>query len=359
MSKLVHMNKNRIAYIDNLKVFLTILVVAHHAAQAYGPTGGVWLVQDSDSIPWLRSLFFLNASYMMGLYFFISGYFSSISISGKGGFLFLRDRLIRLGIPLIVFIFLIFGPLHYKLSNGEGNYFVFLLDLYANQPPLATGHLWFVASLLAYSFLLWMGHWLLPKGKMKSAISFLPILILIAGLTLITAFVRQYYPVDAWETWLIPVEPAHLPQYLTLFFLGAYLQGKNSLEKWNDQTGLVFFTLAILLFLLRNSLSAIPIPRWLEEPLMESIFCVGLSIGLLVIFRRLLAKTNTYTRLLSENAYGIYLFHLLIVILFQKTVESIAWPAEGKWIFVFTASLLCSLVLSHLLRKIAVVRKII
>mgnify|MGYP006943057229 CR=1 FL=1 len=63
------MNSNRIVYIDNIKVFLTCLVVAHHAAQAYGPTGGVWVVNDPYKANWLRDFFFVNVSFMMGLYF--------------------------------------------------------------------------------------------------------------------------------------------------------------------------------------------------------------------------------------------------------------------------------------------------
>jgi hypothetical protein len=32
----------RLFYLDNLRVMLTVLVIAHHVGQAYGPTGGEW-----------------------------------------------------------------------------------------------------------------------------------------------------------------------------------------------------------------------------------------------------------------------------------------------------------------------------
>ena len=35
---------SRLLFVDNLRVLLTILVVAHHAGQPYGPTGGMWLI---------------------------------------------------------------------------------------------------------------------------------------------------------------------------------------------------------------------------------------------------------------------------------------------------------------------------
>ena len=42
----------RLYYADNLRVCLVMLVVAHHAAQAYGPTGGFWPIRNPESIGW-------------------------------------------------------------------------------------------------------------------------------------------------------------------------------------------------------------------------------------------------------------------------------------------------------------------
>ncbi|MDI9258173.1 acyltransferase family protein [Flavobacterium sedimenticola] len=91
-------NKARINYIDNNKIAITFLVVAHHAGQAYGNTGGVWLLEDSPKLEWLSSFFFINAAYMMGFFFFVSGYFMYFSVSRKSTAVFLKDRFRRLGI---------------------------------------------------------------------------------------------------------------------------------------------------------------------------------------------------------------------------------------------------------------------
>ena len=42
----------RINYIDNIKIAITFLVVAHHAGQAYGNTGGVWQLEDTPKLEW-------------------------------------------------------------------------------------------------------------------------------------------------------------------------------------------------------------------------------------------------------------------------------------------------------------------
>merc|ERR1712113_451915 len=47
----------------------------------------------------------LNQSYFMSLFFFFSGYFSPRSLNKKGTYMFLFDKLKRLGIPLIIMLY--------------------------------------------------------------------------------------------------------------------------------------------------------------------------------------------------------------------------------------------------------------
>jgi uncharacterized membrane protein YcfT len=92
--------KSRMAYLDKLKVALTILVIAHHAGQAYGPTGGQWPIFSLERSALLGPFFSVNASFFMGLFFLISGYFVPRAFDRKGSVIFLKDRFRRLGIPL-------------------------------------------------------------------------------------------------------------------------------------------------------------------------------------------------------------------------------------------------------------------
>lgn len=38
------MKEKRVNYLDNLKIFLTCLVIAHHSAHAYGNIMGSWVM---------------------------------------------------------------------------------------------------------------------------------------------------------------------------------------------------------------------------------------------------------------------------------------------------------------------------
>ena len=76
----------RLYYLDNLKVCLTVLVIMHHAGQAYG-NGGAWAYTPSNPaefMPWIWHFFSTNAAFFMGLYFLISGYFVPRSFDKQG-----------------------------------------------------------------------------------------------------------------------------------------------------------------------------------------------------------------------------------------------------------------------------------
>src|SRR5215475_4346458 len=92
----------RLDYLDTLKVLLTVLVIAHHAGQPYGPTGGRWPLFDAQRATILGPFFSVNAAFFMGLFFMISAYFLPSSFDRKGVSTFLKDRLLRLGIPFVV-----------------------------------------------------------------------------------------------------------------------------------------------------------------------------------------------------------------------------------------------------------------
>jgi glucans biosynthesis protein C len=356
------MKTNRIVYVDVIKVFLTCLVVAHHAGQAYGPTGGVWVVSDTAKTSWLGQFFFINASYMMGLYFFISGYFMVFSLNRKTNAQFIKDRLVRLGIPLLVFTFLVFLPFNYFSSTGDVSIVRFFIDSYFNKPPIATGHLWFVASLLVYSFiylLVFRTKTGVHETTAQKPFKTYYLLVYIILLTIISAWVRLKYPIDVWRTWLIPVEVAHIPQYLSLFLIGALFNRSQWLDTFKLSTGLAFFVLAVIGYVLNEILPDKIENYWLTESFVESMLCVGISMALLTFLRHYGNRTNAFISSLSENAYGIYLFHLLIVIALQKVLLDWNLNANIKFVIVSISSILLSLGLSILLRKSSWVRKVL
>lgn len=351
--------RKRIVYIDLIKVFLTCMVVAHHAGQAYGNTGGVWLVSDAPKLDYLKSFFFINASYMMGFYFFISGYFTYYSLHNKSVKIYLKSRFFRLGLPLLFFAFFIFGPLHYFSGNYQTNFFSFLIDLHFNHPPLSLGHLWFVASLLAYS-LVYLLIVKIIKVNVKFADTFkawYPIHYLVF-LIPANVLVRHTFPIDYWVTWLIPIEVAHLPQYLSLFLLGALFNKAKWLETIKPLSSFAYMFVGLLLFFSRYFIYQQFTAIW-SESVIESFLCVGLCFGIFSFFKLTFNHMNSLVRFLSDNSYGIYLFHLLIVAGFQLLLLNVDLNTNLKFVIVTLLSIFTAGALSAILRKNSLMKRIL
>jgi hypothetical protein len=98
---------SRNAGLDALRASLTLLVVFHHAAIPYGGEGSWFYVEikpsgaPSSIILTLFSAY--NQAFFMGLFFLIAGSLTPPAIARHGAARFLRERMIRLGLPLAVY----------------------------------------------------------------------------------------------------------------------------------------------------------------------------------------------------------------------------------------------------------------
>jgi peptidoglycan/LPS O-acetylase OafA/YrhL len=101
----------RTDFIDRLRVVLTVLVIVHHAAITYGGSGGWFYREVTDgglpSSMTLTLLTAVNQAFFMGMFFLLAGYFTPASLAKKGAARYLGDRLIRLGVPLVIFGFVL------------------------------------------------------------------------------------------------------------------------------------------------------------------------------------------------------------------------------------------------------------
>jgi glucans biosynthesis protein C len=248
----------RLSFIDNIRVFLTILVVAHHAGQAYGPTGGRWLIFNSERADSLGPFFAVNAAFFMGLFFFVAGYLTPDSYDRKGAKAFLSERLLRLGLPIALFALLIFPLVFYVLEPRAVSFAQFWRQTYLEQGQLEFGHLWFLVHLLVYAvgYALWrqvMRSDRSRHAKRLAVPSHPAIWMYLMALSGVSFIVRIGYPIDTWKSLfgLIPTEVAHLPQYLSLFILGLLAADHDWLRHMPRRRGLIWLSIGLGFALLR------------------------------------------------------------------------------------------------------------
>ena len=170
--------------------------------------------------------------FAMGPLFLVAGWFSARSLAHKGAGEFARSRLLRLGVPLIVFIFLIDRLAAYLGDLGYG--FRLSLTPYWGMPPryggpYAVGSLWFVAALLAFSLAYALLRRVHPApGALRW--SGAQVIAAAALLIAVTAFlVWQRWPLGDGHTFML-AEWQLWPQGAGLFALGVWAGEAGSLE---------------------------------------------------------------------------------------------------------------------------------
>ncbi len=152
--------------IGYLRAFVTVLVLAHHAVLAYhpfAPPAAAWLLTQPrwwlafpvvDSQRWSGFALFVgfNDVFFMSLMFFLSGLFVWKSLARKGSAGFLRDRVLRLGLPFVVASALI-APLAYYptyLLAGSSTGLAGFWREWRSLGNWPAGPAWFVWVLLVF-----------------------------------------------------------------------------------------------------------------------------------------------------------------------------------------------------------------
>ena len=372
----------RLYYLDNLKIGLTILVIAHHVGQAYGPTGGAWPIQETARAAILGPFFTVNRSFFMSLFFLISGYFMVASYDHHGPGPFLKGRLLRLGVPLLAFFFLIIPLQQYLYHLYKGDLGPLSFRQYYTTHYFAPvnaeanfAHLWYVEHLLVFALCYHVLRRTAWKRRKEGQVSTKPpghaaIIVFALALAFTSAVVRKWYPIDKWVGFLgfIQVAFADVPRDLSCFVLGAVAYRRQWLVGLSNRMGAIWLsvglTLAVLwyLFSLGHLWSALHISRKVLGtiyPIWESFLCCGMCLGLLVLFREKLNFQGHWGRLMAENQYAAYLFHVPVVVLVQVGVAGAALSPFTKFALVTAVSVPLTFLLSAAIRTPAFVRKVL
>ena len=376
-------DKERLHYLDNIKVFLIILVIIHHVGQAYGSTGGSWYYSyPGERVKALGLFFLFNASFFMGLFFFISGYFLPGSFDRHGVRKFIADKLIRFGFPL-VFAFFIMIPileyvkyLHYVNYISFKDYYIqhwfgYAPNMAARQPAFNLAHLWFIEHLLLYSILYAAIKMLTQRFIPRISISntwrarlyaIIPY-ILVLGFTTNLMRTTWDFPMDRWVAFLgfIQMEPAHIPQYLSLFIIGIFAYRWSFLESITSPRNMFWFVPGIGIYivtivLLFNTGAKRAFFAWEFK---EALLCIGICIGLLALFKTFFNRTGRIMRILSENAYGAYILHVPVVVMLQYAFDPVQAGAFTLFLIVSFLSIPGSLLAAFLVRIIPGVKRVL
>ncbi|HEY0273928.1 MAG TPA: acyltransferase, partial [Chitinophaga sp.] len=155
----------RSPWIDYLRSFITVLVVAHHAALAYTSFAvfnrqayilSTHPVVDTARCGWLDFPVMFNDTYFMALMFLLSGLFAGQGLLRKGRAAFLRDRVYRLLLPFVAGVTLLMPLAYYPawLGMGKpGGMGAYLADFFSVE-AWPVGPPWFLWVLFLFNALI-------------------------------------------------------------------------------------------------------------------------------------------------------------------------------------------------------------
>ena len=140
-------------WVDNVRVFVIAGVIVVHTATAYVLDLAAWYYDDERAAGGVWSVVLtpvagFGALFALGPLFFLAGWFSVRSLARRGPAGYARTRLVRLGLPLLVFLALVEPVTDYlgnirSESHGLAHYVV----------TTEVSVLWFAAALLVCSLL--------------------------------------------------------------------------------------------------------------------------------------------------------------------------------------------------------------
>jgi len=366
------MAQTRLAYLDNLRFLVIILVITMHSAVTYSGFGSWYYVEGAPEklnvfemviFGFLQS--FLQA-WFMGILFFISAFFAAKSLSKYGSLKFFKERLFRLGLPLLIYMLFIDPSISYFILGQQSDnpiwhdYINYLLSL---DWLSSSGPLWFALALLIFCTFYIVIRKFIPKQKTISVIQTKNIIVVIA-LTGIAAFlIRLVFPIGSA---VLNLQFSYFASYITLFVFGIMAGENDLLDSISERENIKWMILSLV----------IGIPLWgiimvfggtLEGnfnfnggfnwqsfafALWESFTAIGFSIGLTAFFREKLNSGNAFSGLLTENAFGMYFFHAPILIAVSLLLKNWAAGALIKFITVMILAAIGSFAFSLAIRKI-------
>jgi len=407
----------RDASLDYLRAFVVLLVLLHHSIMAYmvmwPAQPGIFSITPAPIVDPRRWVGFdllamFNDTFFMALMFLLSGLFVWPGLKRKGSARFLRDRMVRLGLPFLVAAGLLMPLAYYPsyVATGADPGFLAYARAWLSLSFWPSGPAWFIWLLLVFDaaasglYALWRrsaSTWAANTraantraantraantraawhfGVPDRAPAF------VAGLIIVSAVV--YVPLElafGADRWFafgpFSFQSSRLLLYATYFLAGiqigasgmesGFLARKAELARqWPIwlAAALAAFALrlaVIMTLVLPLAVAHRPLPLGLRvlSDLTVVLCCGTISFAFIALSRRFAVARRPVFDSLGASSYGMYLVHYPVVVWLQFALFTVALGAIAKGAIVFVSAVILSWGLVVALRRIPVIARVI
>lgn len=347
----------RYDYLDNIKWVLAVLVIFHHAAAIAGLDPFSFnlprVIQSGQyQYETLGRFQSANQGFFMGLFFFISAYFVVPSYNKKGKRYFLRDKLKRLGIPVLWTVFII-DPVVGYLSDDSSfvqslqNTFHFYGETLKSF-NMVLGATWFCWTLIVFNigYIIYRSasplkveanHFGGNLPSLSAIILFATIMIPFdyLGLELMNRLGPDFLGFHLLK---------YFPMYIAMYCIGIKAYNHRWLDQITHKTAFIWIVIWIFAMIFR----VIPFET------------IGMSIFLLYSFKQLFNTKNKLTQILSRSAFAAYIIQGIPLCFFGKMLlPHMSQLPVVNFLVIGIPSAVLSFVAGYCLCKLPVVGKIL
>ncbi len=359
----------RRAYLDNLKVTLVAGVITGHVVITYADIGS-WAYREpsgNDAFLIPASLFVaLGSLFAMGMFFLIAGLLTPRALGRRGARGFLRDRSLRLGLPFLVFLLLVYPAVEWMGAGRRGRSFVWYLR--AQLDALDPGPLWFVLALLIFSVGYTSWRAFRPAGRTPRLLRPWALVGLAGMIAVATFVVRLRFPVNSRQVFELHVW--QWPQCIGLFVLGIACAENGWLDPVPDRllrpagiTALVGIGSVTAGFAISHD-AFDPFAGGLSwqaalVAACEGVIAVSLSVWLLGYFQRRHDHSRPVASAMGRAAFGAYVVQAPVVVGVALLASPLPAAPELKALVVAPAAVAGSFALARVLTRVPGINRVL
>jgi len=345
---------NRINWMDNLRTIIIFLVVLYHVGGVYESTGmwgSFWIVDDPDTISWVGIMNIAFDIFIMPTLFFISGYLTPISLERKGAWGYVKGKFKRLMLPWTLAVLTLIPLYKVIFLYSRGLPQEHWTTYFHITNPNSQNWLWFLPLLFVFNLLYLM------LAKLNVGFDRLPLKWAVVSTVVIgviySMVIGSWLGFRSWTlTPLLDFENEKMLVYFLYFLFGVMAFQQNVFAELPKKKTMYTIVNAVAWLPVTVHIFAriwpffTPNPAEFEiTPLYRLVWWISFQLGALGMvylmvetFWRYVNGSGKLWRTLSQNSYGVYIIHVILIGIFGTLLLNTSLPPLVKYLLLIIST---------------------
>jgi surface polysaccharide O-acyltransferase-like enzyme len=318
----------------------------------YNSFGEKYYIKGIDNI-YLSNFNVLVWPWFIPLLFVLAGMSTVYSLNNRNTIEYFKERFLKLFIPLFFCILLIVPCMGFfadKYHNEfAGNYFQHYVtfftkftDLTGYDGGFSPGHLWFVLYLLIISVVA------LPIIKIFEKVSIKKINIF---------FLLLVFIIPLCGTMVLDISGKSLGEYFCFYLIGYFLLSKDEIlceaEKYRYIIFSIFLAEMVFVFMVFNEIIYV---NDLVYDIFAELYAYAGVLFLIIVGKRHLNTQNIISIYLTKSSFGVYIFHLLWIVIIAYFVINKIENIISQILLIFIMSIILTFGTYELCKRNGILR---